>query len=223
LGARIPLRVIQYITMRCNLDCLYCARHEGSSQELTTAEVKAIMSSFRRAGTRFWGFNGGEPFLREDIGELVDHAKDIGMFVNISTNGTLIPAKRTALRRVDLVNLSLEGPKDVHNSLRSNSFDKLQVAIRVLQEDRIRFSFLTVISRTNIDILDDILDFAEENRSSVVFQPVRLQKEDRTGKSRPYFPTREDIGRAIDFLIGAKRKGRPVASSVRFLQEIKAT
>jgi pyrroloquinoline quinone biosynthesis protein E len=223
LGARIPLRIIQYITMRCNLDCRYCARHEVSGRELTTAEVKALMFSFRRAGTLFWGFNGGEPLLREDIGELIDHAKTLGLFVNIATNGILIPARRRAVGRADLVNLSLEGPKDVHDSLRSRSFDQLQAAIRMLQEDGVKFSFLTVINRTNIDVLEDILTFAEENRSSVAFQPVRLQKEDRTGKSPGYFPTREEMGRAADFLLAAKRKGRPVASSARFLQEIKAT
>ncbi len=64
LGSRVPLRVTQYITYRCNLDCLYCARHKSGEPELTTDEVKSLMTSFRKAGALFWGFNGGEALVR---------------------------------------------------------------------------------------------------------------------------------------------------------------
>jgi len=70
LGAKVPLRVTQYITDRCNLDCLYCRRHESGGQELTTNEVKSLMASFRKAGTLFLAFNGGEALIRDDIGDL---------------------------------------------------------------------------------------------------------------------------------------------------------
>ena len=183
LGAKIPLRVTQYITERCNLDCLYCARHESGSQELTTDEVKSLMSSFRRSGTLFWAFNGGEALVRDDIGDLVNFAKRLGMFVNLSTNGTLIPRKFLEIRNADLINITLEGPKEIHDEMRSGSYNRMCEGVEVLAKNGIRVTFTTPINNRNMDHLGFTLDFAARFQTKVAFQPIRIQKEDGEAKS----------------------------------------
>lgn len=222
-GARIPLRVTQYITERCNLDCLYCARHESGGQELTTEEVKSLMISFRKEGTLFWAFNGGESLVRNDIGELADFARSLGMFVNLSTNGTLLSRKARELRNVDLINITLEGPKEIHDEMRSGSYDMMSEGVEALAASGIRFTFTTVINRRNMDLLGSCLDFAGRYGTKVVFQPVRIQNEDREIKSRSFFPTTEEMRKTLDFLIREKARGRPVASSVSYLRQIRAS
>jgi|GEM_PF-665790 len=221
LGARIPLRVTQYITERCNLDCLYCGRHEEGGPELTTNEVKILMSSFRKAGTLFWAFNGGEPLMRDDIGDLVNFAKSLGMFVNIATNGTLLPRKYRELRNADLINISIEGPKELHDAMRSRSYDLMVKGIMALAGEGIRFSFTAQINNRNIDSLGFLLDFAEKYKTKVAFQPVRVQKEDREGKARAFFPTPEKMQAALDYLIREKAKGRQVSNSMAFMRQIR--
>lgn len=222
-GARIPLRVTQYITERCNLDCLYCARHESGGRELTTGEVKSMMVSFRKAGTLFWAFNGGESLLREDIGELVDFAKSIGMFVNLSTNGTLLWRKCREIRNADLINITLEGPKEIHDGTRSRSYDLMCKGVEALASSGIRFTFTTVINRLNMDFLGSCLDFAGKYGTKVVFQPIRVQNEDRKVKAGSLFPTREEMRRALDFLLLEKARGKPVASSEGYLRQIRTS
>jgi len=117
MGYRVPLRVTQYITYQCNLSCRYCARHKSGGMELSTEEIKSLMAAFRKAGTLFWGFNGGEALGRDDIGELIDFGKSIDMFVSRSTNGTLLVKRYREIRNADVVNISFEGPKDIHDEL----------------------------------------------------------------------------------------------------------
>jgi MoaA/NifB/PqqE/SkfB family radical SAM enzyme len=223
LGSRVPLRVTQYITYRCNLDCLYCARHESGGRELTTGEVKSLMACFRKAGTLFWGFNGGEALLRDDIGDLIDFGKSLGLFVSVSTNGTLITRKCREIRNADMINLSLEGPREIHDEMRPRSFDRMCEGVEALSLEGIKFTFTTCINSRNLDSLGFILDFAEKYKTKAVFQPVRVQKEDTEAKSRSYFPTRDRMRQAIDYLLREKRKGRPVASSANYLLQIKAS
>jgi len=223
LGARIPLRVTQYITERCNLDCVYCARHESGGRELATDEVKSVMASFRKAGTLFWAFNGGEALVRDDIGDLVNFAKGLGLFVSISTNGTLLVRKLREIRNADLINITLEGPKEIHDEMRSGSYDRMCEGIEVLAGNGMRFTFTTPVNSRNIDYLGAVLDFAEGFHTKVVFQPIRVQKEDESSKSGAFFPTQERMEQAMDYLLQEKAGGRAVANSASFLRQIRAS
>jgi len=73
---KIPLKVKQYITYRCNLSCLFCARRTAAKEEMATLQIKNMMKEFKDMGTIFWEFTGGEPLLREDFAELAAYAKD---------------------------------------------------------------------------------------------------------------------------------------------------
>jgi MoaA/NifB/PqqE/SkfB family radical SAM enzyme len=221
LGSRIPLRVAQFITYRCNLDCLYCARHASDARELETNQIKSLMSCFRKAGTLFWGFNGGEALVRDDIGELINYGKSLGMFVNVSTNGTLLARKCSEIRNADMVNVSLEGPKAVHDHMRSGSFDRMCEGIEAMRLEGIKFTFITCINSRNLDSLGFVLEFAEKHKTKAVFQPIRVQKEDIKAKSRDFFPARDRMREGIDYLLQEKRRGRPVGSSADYLRQVR--
>jgi MoaA/NifB/PqqE/SkfB family radical SAM enzyme len=223
IGFRVPLRVTQYITYRCNLNCRYCARHEARGMELSTEEVKSLMAAFRKAGTLFWGFNGGEPLIRDDIGDLIDFGKRIGLFTSITTNGTLLMSRYGEIRNVDVVNISFEGRKDIHDELRPRSYDQLCEGVTALSKEGMNFTFSACINNLNADSLGFILDFAEKYKTKAFFQPIRVQNEDEAAKSRGFFPTQDKMRKAINYLLSEKGKGRPVATSESFLQQIKAS
>ena len=223
MGFRVPLRVTQYITYRCNLSCRYCARHKSGGMELTTDEVKSLMAAFRKAGTLFWGFNGGEALVRDDIGDLVDFGKRIGLFVSIATNGTLLVTRYREIRKADVVNISFEGPKYIHDELRPRSYDLLCEGVKALSMEGTKFTFTSSVNNRNMDSLGFILDFAEKYQTKAVFQPIRVQKEDEAAKSRAYFPTPDRMRKAIDYLLMEKSRGRPVATSTEFLRQIRAS
>jgi len=79
-------------TRECNLLCRHCYRDAGEKEcdELSTAEGKALLDEIAKAGFKIIIFSGGEPLLREDIYELVEHARKLALRPVFGTNGTLI-------------------------------------------------------------------------------------------------------------------------------------
>ncbi|RRJ85040.1 radical SAM/SPASM domain-containing protein [Aestuariirhabdus litorea] len=88
------------LTDRCNLACEHCyldARtlRDGSPHELSTAEVKQLLSEIASRGTETMVvLTGGEPLLRRDIEELVAHGHERKLFMVLGSNGTLLSEQR---------------------------------------------------------------------------------------------------------------------------------
>ena len=77
----IPLAVLAELTHRCPLQCPYCSNPvelERAGSELTTEEWKKVMTELAELGVLQFHFSGGEPTVRKDIVELVQHATDVG-------------------------------------------------------------------------------------------------------------------------------------------------
>ncbi|MBQ3451128.1 MAG: radical SAM protein, partial [Selenomonadaceae bacterium] len=79
-------------TNACNMYCAHCYRDTGckAQEELSTAEAKELLNQIARAGFKIMIFSGGEPLMRPDILELVEHATRLKLIVVFGTNGTLI-------------------------------------------------------------------------------------------------------------------------------------
>lgn len=93
---RIPLSGSIELTQRCNLRCVHCYLAENDTinrknvKELTTRQWIDIIDEITEAGCLFLLITGGEPFLREDFGEIYRHAKNNGLVVTVFSNGTMI-------------------------------------------------------------------------------------------------------------------------------------
>src|SRR3972149_2373893 len=85
--------VVWNITRTCNLRCVHCYSHSGQEHyegELTTSQGKELLRDLAEFGVPVVLFSGGEPLIRGDVPELGRYAKELGLRVVISTNGTLI-------------------------------------------------------------------------------------------------------------------------------------
>lgn len=171
-GKRKPLIVQFEVTSRCNSNCKYCG-FEGKKKEFKTEEALSLLEQLSDLGTRKIIFTGGEPLLRDDIGRLLSKSKELGMEVNVNTNGILLPENIDCLENVDLLNLSLDGPRDTHNNLRgNNSFDKVMRAARMTQSRDVKVCFTTVICEKNKDEVDWLINKSEAMDIPIGFQPV---------------------------------------------------
>ena len=92
----MPLLYLE-VTRECNLSCTMCgfpAGYPGSGEPLTTAEIRTILdAAVHQLRTQVVSFGGGEPFLRADLPDLIDHADRLGLSVHVNTNGTLVDAR----------------------------------------------------------------------------------------------------------------------------------
>jgi pseudo-rSAM protein/SPASM domain protein len=102
--------VVWNVTKRCNLHCQHCyagAEIESAPGELSTAAGKQFLDELADYGAPVVLFSGGEPMVRDDLVELIEHASDAGLRPVLSTNGTLITAENA--RRMKEAGLKYAG------------------------------------------------------------------------------------------------------------------
>ena len=71
-------------------------------------------------------FTGGEPLIRKEIGEWIDYAKTKNIKVAMNSNGHFVPDCIDRIKNLELLNLSLEGPECIHDTIRQKgSYQKV--------------------------------------------------------------------------------------------------
>ena len=89
----IPLAVLLELTHRCPLQCGYCSNPiemERAGNELSTDEWKKVLAELAEIGVLQVHFSGGEPTVRKDLAELIQHATDLGLYSNLITSAVLL-------------------------------------------------------------------------------------------------------------------------------------
>ncbi|MBU1928463.1 MAG: radical SAM protein [Candidatus Omnitrophica bacterium] len=83
-----PLSAHLELTYRCNLKCphCFCKGSENKGNELTTTQIKRLISSLRREGCIWLTLTGGEPLIREDFLDIYVYAREKGFLVTLFTN-----------------------------------------------------------------------------------------------------------------------------------------
>jgi MoaA/NifB/PqqE/SkfB family radical SAM enzyme len=176
---RRPIHLTFFVTRRCNAACPFCfyaeARNaEDGAPELSVAEIERVADSL---GDLLWVlFSGGEPFLREDLGEIsgVFHDTNRAAFLTYPTNGLMpeVVAGRTEeiLRRcgnsVVVVKVSLDGVGRDHDALRQvpGGFDRIMRTVERLASlagrfPRLELGINTLFCPENQWRMDEIIDF----------------------------------------------------------------
>lgn len=168
--------VIISITDRCNSKCKMCDIPAEKTKELSSSQWKQVIRDASLIGAQTIVFSGGEPLLREDIFELIDFVKDNSMSACITSNGYLIDegvASKLSQSGVDVVNISIDGPKEVHDYLRGcGAFDKALMALENLRRHKIEPTIATVVLSYNYKYLSYIIDLARQyGATTIKFQP----------------------------------------------------
>lgn len=93
-AANPVIRGIQWaVTGRCNLRCRHCYMDAPAGQhgELSFSDMKRLISQFEEANISAVSLTGGEPFLREDLFDLIRLLAEKRIHLaDIYSNGTLI-------------------------------------------------------------------------------------------------------------------------------------
>jgi MoaA/NifB/PqqE/SkfB family radical SAM enzyme len=179
-----PLDVICEISYICNLACPTCFRWTAKpdEHELTAAQWKEVIAKLK---TWLWTFNltftGGEPFLREDLLDIIKFAADNGIVTNVVSNGSLIDkalARKIVASGLDGLSLSLNSlTRHIHNETRgtNGSFDEVMTAIENVKAVRagMRLSLSTTAVRENIGELVEMVEFTKAaGLYGIHFQPI---------------------------------------------------
>lgn len=182
LKAGVPSQVYWVINEECNLRCHFCNFWKGIYRQegkkiLTTAEIKTIIFKVSQLKIPYLFFTGGEPFLRDDMLEILEYAADKIACVRLLTNGTLIQkeiAQRIVKNRLlDDMWISLDGIGATHDRTRGEAgvFEKLIAALENInyfkEQYRITLPHITidtVVNKNNLDELEKMLDICRKNK-----------------------------------------------------------
>ena len=217
---RTPTSVVFSVTNRCQSRCKYCSIPLRKQRELTTQEVFSLCDQLAESGTQRLGLWGGEPLIREDIGEIIDYAKKKGFYITLDSNGYLIPQKIDQLKNLDLLIISLDGSEEVHDKNREvGSYKK---AIRALEIATKKLSVwtITVLTKNNLDSIDYILDLAKKMKFYTTFQILHHNEYIAAPDVGTMLPSPREYRKAIEKLIKAKKTGAPIVSSFRYLEHL---
>lgn len=93
--AQVPTRGQFELTFRCPLKCTFCycspwTTSEYERRELSTVQIKNILSEAARGGCLWMTFSGGDPFLRPDFREIYDHSRSVGIIPTIMASGLIL-------------------------------------------------------------------------------------------------------------------------------------
>ncbi|QNN20972.1 radical SAM protein [Planctomycetales bacterium ZRK34] len=165
--------VVWNFTRTCNLRCAHCytaSEAKKYSGELTTEQAKAVLDDLADFQVPAVLFSGGEPLVRPDLFELARYARDRGLHVVLSTNGTLITpenAQKLKDHEFAYVGISLDSARpEIHDKFRgvqgafARTMQGFRNCVAVGQKVGLR---LTLTPQT-CDDLDEIFDFIEAEK-----------------------------------------------------------
>jgi MoaA/NifB/PqqE/SkfB family radical SAM enzyme len=106
----MPATIDFHVTSECSQQCPYCWGPQ-EIEAVDTGTALRIVSRIAASGARRIVFTGGDPLQRDDIVELIRHARAEGLEVAVSTTGDrLDPGFLAGVDgAVDLVSLPLDG------------------------------------------------------------------------------------------------------------------
>ena len=162
--------VIWNLIRRCNLTCKHCYATSADKDfpgELSTAQVYRVMNDLKGFGVPVLILSGGEPLMHPDIFEISQRAKDMGFYVGLSSNGTLISERnieRIAAVGYDYVGVSIDGMREIHDRFRrrEGAFDESLRGIRLCRDAGIKVGLRFTLTRDNACDLPDLLQLLDD-------------------------------------------------------------
>jgi radical SAM protein with 4Fe4S-binding SPASM domain len=156
-----PPRMDLALTYKCNNNCYFC--YTGGPRkmsELKTREWKKIIDRLWESGVPQVVFTGGEPTLRDDLVDLVDHAREF--VTGLVTNGRKLSKLATELHRVslDYVQVSLEASRPaIHDEMvgANGAWNETIAGIKAAQNAGLEVITNTTLTRDNAAFFADLV------------------------------------------------------------------
>lgn len=184
------------VSSACNLSCEYCY-YSGKSEALnvgTTLMSREVLEAFTRQNIEMHGrdavisfaWHGGEPllagldFFREAVSLQQKYGRDRKILNTLQTNATLLNDEFCEFFRDNgfLLGVSVDGPREIHNRYRGDSFDDVMRGIELLRRYDVPFNTLTAVNDINSQSPREVYSFLREITDYMQFLPVAEISED---------------------------------------------
>lgn len=209
-----PLSLIIELTHRCPLHCVYCSNPlemQARQNEVDTAVWKRVIDEAAKMGMLQLNFTGGEPTVREDLAELIQHGRGSGLYSNLITSGVGLSEeklKRYVDAGLDHIQLSIQDaqadPANEYAGTKAHTL-KLKTA-EIIKKFDLAFTMNMVIHRQNISRLEEMMELAV-GLGADRLEVAHVQYYGWAYKNRSLLlPTSEQVKKSMEIIYAAQER-----------------
>lgn len=174
--AQAPYKADLALHYACNNDCAHCYNEPGrrGMLALNTDGWRRVLDTLWRIGVPYVIFTGGEPTLRDDLPELVAHARGLGMLCGLNTNGRRLadPSLVDALQDAGLDHVQvtlLSHRAEVHDAMvRARAWEETVAGIRTALDAGLHTITNTTLTAENAGEAEATVDMLAEMGLSTI-------------------------------------------------------
>mgnify|MGYP002630624813 CR=1 FL=1 len=175
-----PRTLLLLINRGCNLRCSFCDLWDNA-ESMPLERAIGLLDEALLIDTKTLVITGGEPFAYKPLFQLVRAAKERGLAVNITTNGTLIEKRWDELidSGVNSLSISIDGLEATHEALRGvpGCFESTLAGARRARAAGIPMSVYCTVTNQNVGELIQVHALATELGAKFDFWPVNDAEE----------------------------------------------
>jgi len=178
-------------TLDCNFACPYCyengRRYNTMNQEVVNKTLEFIKGSMETRKNLSITWYGGEPLLGIDIIEQITEAikkESFNYSSTMVTNGYLLDlemAKKLRNLKVDIVQITVDGPPKIHDKRRylRNREGTFDILLKNISEicDLIPVKIRVNVDNNTIDYIDELFDYFDcydlKGKVTVILAPIQ--------------------------------------------------
>ncbi|MBN2496223.1 MAG: radical SAM protein [Deltaproteobacteria bacterium] len=171
------------LSEECNFHCIMCRRPPESGR-LSAEEVFGVMEQAAELGMKVISFCGGEPFVHPEILPILQRAFELGLAVQLTTNGSLVkPEMMEQLAGLDCLTVSIDALGPTHDAIRRHpgAFEKACRTLKMASAAGITCGTNTVIQRANaaelLPLFEHLLEITGGRLHYVRHAPVEVVPE----------------------------------------------
>ena len=213
---KVPLFCGRKLTYNCNLRCKMCPFWQRHNKDSSIEQEKAILRQIYDSGVCAIAFEGGEPLLRKDLGEILAFSRSLPLQTSLVTNGTLLESRIDEIAPYinGAVYVSLDGLEKTHDAIRgvSGCFRKAVRGIMASKE-KVSVTINSTIMAENIHEIEDLVKLAQELDTGI---SVTVAHEYCNAKASA--PACHEIREIAGKLAEMKKNGYPLVNSISYFK-----
>ena len=221
-----PFIIGHFVTNRCNCKCASCLWKNNSWKDVPLDELKRFYTEAKEEGFLATALSGGAPFLRKDLGQLVQFIKqDAGMAILLFSTGWFLKQRMDQIiPHIDMLVVSLDSAKaERHDQIRGlpGLFDRIVEGVTLVKAKypSLSVQFNCCIQQGIGEEIDDLIALTESLDMRISFDVITEFRHGEEGK--PFTETNTglplaEVQEICRYLAERKRAGAPIVNSERY-------
>lgn len=173
-----------HITSKCNLKCIGCYSDEenrNSKKDLSTQQCIEIIDNLNRAKVKTLIVSGGEPFLRNDLSDILRYAKQQCKIqtIQVVSNGMIDRLKYLeVLPYIDSLSISVDGYDEKSSFLRNSNMEYVLGTVEYLSSVTRKVCMIFTLNAKNIPFISEYIKLSNTLRVPFTFSVLTVENDD---------------------------------------------